>query len=56
MEHLHKYEDFRNFTDFSPINEKIIHNYVEKLLKENKSLSHTAGKIELLYNFAIGNL
>ena len=51
MEHLHKYEDFRNFADFSIINEKIIHNYVEKLSRENKSLSYMDHNLRTIREF-----
>jgi len=51
MEHLHKYEVFRNFADFSIIDEKVIHNYVEKSLKENKSLSYIDHNLRTIREF-----
>ncbi len=51
MKHLHVYENYRNFADFSEINEKTIHNYVEKSLKENKSLSYIDHNLSTIREF-----
>ena len=51
MKHLHIYETYRNFADFSIIDKKVIHNYVEKSLKENKSLSYIDHNLSTIREF-----
>ena len=51
MKHLHIYETYRNFADFSLINEKNIHDYVEKLSKGNKSLSYIDHNLSTIREF-----
>ena len=51
LKHLHGYESFRNFADFSQINEEVIHNYVNKLVKRDMSLSFINHNLKAIKDF-----